>query len=49
MGGDGWHIILGRLGWVGVYGALFWVGGREWDIISDEWEWVVVSGGESTV
>ena len=33
-----WDIILGAWGWVGVYGALFWVG---WD----GWVLFVVGGG----
>ena len=49
-----WGIILGGWGcmghyfrWVGVNGALFWVGGGEWENILDVWGWV--SGGRCTV
>ena len=47
-------VILGRFGWVGVYGTLFWVDGGEWEWVwhyfglggvgGDEWSWVRGSG-----
>ena len=36
----GRDIIFGRWGWVGVYGALFWVGGCGWENILVGWVWV---------
>ena len=30
VGCDGCGIILGVKGWLGLYGALFWVGGGDW-------------------
>ena len=29
-----------------MYGALFWVGGGEWENILSRWGWVGMSGGE---
>ena len=31
---------------MGVYGALFWVGGRECENILSRWGWVGMRGGE---
>ena len=32
-------------GWVGMRGALFWVGEGDWGIILGGWRWVGMSGG----
>ena len=31
-------------GWMGVYGALFWVGGEEWELVEHYFEWIGVGG-----
>ena len=36
---------MGYFGWVGVGGALFWVGGDGWGIILGVWEWMGLNLG----
>ena len=49
MGGSGWIFFIGRWGWVGLGGGIFWMDWCGWTFFMGEWGWVGMGGNFSWV